>query len=240
MAASRRASTAPPLESCSGAFETPAPREAATVPRSWTTGTRRPIRLCGPAEPRQADSCQKYALYPTDELQSWFQGFDLSSRDRQRVLGQSSWLVRTFGDVRLETLLVPSDLPDGSVLNAMERRRIRGQAGSVIGLTARRPVAGADRRPAPFLERRPAPCTGHRRRSGRPVLRRSPPPGRGHGLGLVHRRRHHQRRHRRRLVLGSSRAGHRGGTDLRLGRFTVRPIWRVRSRTFNARVTTTF
>ena len=30
------------------------------------------------------------------------------------------------------------------------------------------------------------------------------------------------------------------GTDLRLGRFSVRPIWRVRERTFNARITTTF
>jgi hypothetical protein len=30
------------------------------------------------------------------------------------------------------------------------------------------------------------------------------------------------------------------GTDLRVGRFTVRPTWRVRERTFNTRVTTTF
>jgi beta-glucosidase len=60
-------------------------------------------------------------LYPADHLQSWFQGFELSPRDRYAVLGRSPWLVRTFGDVRLENLMVPPDPPDGSVLDSEHR-----------------------------------------------------------------------------------------------------------------------
>ena len=48
------------------------------------------------------------------------------------------------------------------------------------------------------------------------------------------------------LVFGAGWFSARGvadiaaGSDLRVGRFTVRPTWRVRERMFNARITTTF
>jgi len=48
------------------------------------------------------------------------------------------------------------------------------------------------------------------------------------------------------LVFGAGWFSERGGadiaagSDLRVGRFTVRPTWRVRERMFNTRVTTTF
>ena len=198
--------------------------------------------LCGPAEshPAELPECRRYDLYPTDQLQSWFQGFDVSPRDRDRIYGRSSWQVRIFGDVRLETLLVPPDPPDGSVLNAMERRRIRGQAGSMIGLTAVGPS------PALIIGQRHFWNVGPRRApdvaaealvlfSGdrRPLIE-----GTVWGSYTVDAITN--------VVIGGGWfSDHHtpdiaAGTDLRLGRFTVRPIWRVWSRTFNARVTTTF
>ena len=199
-------------------------------------------RLCGPAGGRQGeiDACQRYDLYPTDQLQSWFQGFELSPLDRQRVFGRSPWLVRAFGDVRLETLLVPSDPPDGSVLNAMERRRIRGQAGPVVGLTA------AGRSPALIVGQRYFWNVGPRRvpdivaeggvlfSGGRRPLMEGTLWGSYTVDAITN------------VVIGGGwfSDGHppdiAAGADLRLGRFTVRPIWRVRSQTFNARITTTF
>jgi len=199
-------------------------------------------RLCGPTEASQAETagCLRYALYPADHLQAWFQGFELSPRDRHDILGRSSWLVRTFGDVRLENLMVPPDPPDGSVLDAMVRRRIRGTRGFVTGLTA------AGRSPALIVGKRYFWNMGPRRAPDIAaegvalfsVGRRPDVEGTLWGSYTVDAITN--------LVVGAGWFSDRGvadvaaGSDLRVGRFTVRPIWRVRERMFNTRVTTTF
>ncbi len=199
-------------------------------------------RLCGPTEARRVelDACPRYALYSADDLQSWFQGFELSPRERDDILGRSSWWVRTFGDVELETLMVPPDPPDGSVLDAMVRRRIRGQTGFVAGLTA---AAGS---PALIIGQRYFWNVGAHRA----------PDVAAEAVALV------SVAHRpfiegtlwasytidaiTNVVIGGGWfSEHQGadiaaGTDLRVGRFSVRPTWRVRERLFNTRVTTTF
>jgi hypothetical protein len=199
-------------------------------------------RLCGPPEEGRVelDACPRYTLYPADDLQTWFLGFELSPRERQDVLGQSPWWVRTFGDVRLETLMVPSDPPDGSVLDAMVRRRIRGQTGLVAGITA------AANSPAVIVGQRYFWNVGPRRAPdvaaeavalfsvGRRPLMEATLWG-SYTIDAI-----------TNVVIGGGWFSERqiadiaAGTDLRLGRFSVRPIWRVRERVFNARITTTF
>jgi len=199
-------------------------------------------RLCGPTEtPRdELEACPRYALYPADNLQSWFQGFELSPDERQNVLGRSSWWVRTFGDVRLDTLMVPPDPPDGSVLNAMERRRIRGQTGFIAGMTG-----AADA---------PAIIVGHRYFWNMGPRRAPDVAAEAVGLFSIGSRPHVEGTiwasytidAITNVVIGGGWFSQRQmadvavGTDLRVGRFSVRPTWRVRDRTFNARVTTTF
>jgi len=199
-------------------------------------------RLCGPTETArdELDACPRYDLYPADNLQSWFQGFDLSPHDRKNVLGRSSWWVRTFGDVRLETLMVPPDPPDGSVLNAMERRQIRGQTGFITGITA-----AADA---------PAIIVGHRYFWNLKPRRAPDLAAEAVGLFSLGRRPlvegtiwgSYTIDAITNVVIGGGWFSERQvadvavGTDLRIGRFSVRPIWRVRERTFNSRITTTF
>jgi len=199
-------------------------------------------RLCGPSETPgdELDGCPRYALYPANNLQSWFQGFELSPDDRQNVLGRSSWWVRTFGDIRLETLMVPPDPPDGSVLDAMEGRRIRGQNGFIAGVT------GAANAPALIVGRRYFWNVGPRRAPDVaaeavalfPLDRRPLVEGTIWGSYTIDAITN--------VVIGGGWFSERQiadiavGTDLRLGRFSVRPIWRVREQTFNARITTTF
>jgi hypothetical protein len=200
------------------------------------------LRLCGPIAGRgvEADACPRYALYPADDLQSWFRTFELTGRDRTDVLGRSSWLVRTFGDVRLETLMVPTDPPDGSVLDRMERRKIRGQAGFVMGFTA------IDHRPALLVGQRYFWNVGPRRVPDVaaeaiavfPVDRRPLVEGTIWGSYTVDAITN--------LIVGGGWFSERQvadlavGSDLRVGRFTVRPTWRVRERLLNVRVTRTF
>ena len=163
------------------------------------------VRLCGPGDAHRAevDSCPRYALYPTGDLQSWFQSFDLSPRDREDILGRSPWWVRTFGDVQIEKLMAPADPPDGSVLDAMVRTK-RGQAGFLMGLSAAHNTPALIVGQRYLLERGTSPRTGCRRRSRRADCRQQPSRRGSHALGLVHDRRHHEPRHRRRLVLGAS------------------------------------
>jgi hypothetical protein len=200
------------------------------------------LRLCGPAAGGgvEADACSRYALYPADDLQSWFQAFALTGRDRNDVLGRSSWLVRTFGDVRLETLMVPTDPPDGSVLDRMVRRKIRGQAGFVMGFTA------IDHGPALLVGQRYFWNVGPRRVPDVaaeaiavfPVDRRPLVEGTIWGSYTVDAITN--------LIVGGGWFSERQvadlavGSDLRVGRFTVRPTWRVRERLLNVRVTRTF
>ena len=81
------------------------------------------VRLCGPMieDGERESSCARYALYPGDDLQRWFGAFELSPDARREILGQTPLLFRTFGDIRVEKLMVPTDPPDGRVLNAMLR-----------------------------------------------------------------------------------------------------------------------
>lgn len=199
-------------------------------------------RLCGPAEtPRdERDACPRYALYPADDLQSWFQRFELSPDDRENVLGRSSWWVRTFGDVRLETLMVPPDPPDGSVLDAMERRQIRGQTGFIAGLTAAAdaPAIIVGQRYFWNVGPRRAPDVAAEAVALFSVGRRPLVEGTVWGSYTIDAITN--------VVIGGGWFSERQiadmavGTDLRLGRFSVRPTWRVRERTFNTRITTTF
>jgi len=199
-------------------------------------------RLCGPTEAPQAEiaDCLRYALYPADDLQSWFQGFELSPRDRHDVLGRSSWLVRTFGDVQLENLMVPPDAADGSVLDAMVRRGVRGTRGFVTGLTAvgRSPALIAGKRYFWNMAPRRAPDIAAEGVALFSVGSRPEVEGTVWGSYTFDAITN--------LVFGAGWFSERGGadiaagSDLRVGRFTVRPTWRVRERMFNTRVTTTF
>ena len=200
------------------------------------------LRLCGPAGARgvEPDACPAYALYPADDLQSWFQGFELTDSDREDVLGRQSWLVRTFGDVRLETLMVPSDPPDGSELDRMVRRKVRGQAGFIAGLT------GVAHSPALIFGRRYFWNVGPRRMPDIaaegvvvfPFDRRPLLEGSIWGSYTVDAITN--------IIVGGGRFADRdfsdiaAGSDLRVGRFTLTPTWRVRERRLNVRVTRTF
>jgi hypothetical protein len=198
-------------------------------------------RLCGPDETARTepDDCPRYTLYQSDSVQSWFEGFEMSSRDRSNVLGRSSWWVRTFGDVQLETLMVPSDPPDGSHLDAMVRREIRGQNGFVAGLTGvmHSPAVIIGRRYFWNVEPRRAPDIAGEVVAlfsvGRPIFEATL--WGSYTLDAI-----------TNVVIGGGWFSERqvadvaAGTDLRVGRFTVRPTWRLRERMINARVTTTF
>jgi len=92
------------------------------------------VRLC--ADPAgTTDRCAPYALYPVTDLQRWFDGLQLSNRERLDIVGHTSWVTRVFGDVRVENLMVPADPPDGHVLDRMLTRRTRTQAGYEAGFT---------------------------------------------------------------------------------------------------------
>ena len=69
------------------------------------------VRLCGPASDSAPDRGRVPALslHPVDGVQRWFEDLQLSEGDRHRVVGTAPWLVRTFGDVRVEELMVPAD-----------------------------------------------------------------------------------------------------------------------------------
>jgi hypothetical protein len=95
------------------------------------------VRLCGPAQAEGAGDppCTPYSLYPADDLQRWFQELDVTGRDREAVVGSTPWLVRTFGDMRVEELLAPSDAADGRAYDRLLRRRSTTEKGFVVGFT---------------------------------------------------------------------------------------------------------
>ena len=93
------------------------------------------IRLFGPEAEASTDPSPHYALYPVEGLQRWFQDLRLSSDDRDEIVGRASWLLRTFGDVRVEDLMVPADPANGHVLDRMLRRRSASETGFVVGFT---------------------------------------------------------------------------------------------------------
>jgi hypothetical protein len=95
------------------------------------------VRLCGPVAVLELDppACPRYALYPAEDLQEWFQAVGLAVGDFDEVVGRTSWLVRTFGDTRVEHLIAPADLADGREFERALRRRTADESGFVAGLT---------------------------------------------------------------------------------------------------------
>jgi hypothetical protein len=200
------------------------------------------IRLCGPAaeDGDRELSCTRYTLYPGDDLQRWFGAFQLSPDDRRDILGRTSLLVRAFGDVRIEKLMVPTDPPDGRTLKAMLTRRTTTEAGYVAGFTT--------------VARSPAVVLG-RRYLWRTQSRYSPdilaealaifPKGDGrsyeatawgsYSVDAI-----------TNVLFGAgwfsegAAVDVAAGIDLRVGRWRVRPTWRIRESALNARVTTAF
>jgi hypothetical protein len=209
------------------------------------------VRLCGPAieateaidavDERKRDTpCTRYTLYPADDLQRWFGTFQLSRDDRRAILGRTSLLVRTFGDVRIEKLMVPMDPPDGRMLTAMLRRRGTTEAGYVAGFTtvALSPAVVLGRRYFWRTESRYTPDVLAEalavfpiggRRSFEATMWSS------YSVDAI-----------TNMVFGAGwfsegdAADVAAGVDLRIGRWRVRPTWRIRENALNARVTTTF
>ena len=133
----------------------------------------------------------------------------------------ASGLHHAWHAVRLETLMVPTDPPDGSVLDRRVRRKIRGQAGLSWGL---RPstMTGLARRPTVLLERGPprVPDVAAEAIVVFPVDRRPLVEGTIWGLYTVDAITN--------LIVGGGWFSERQvadlavGSDLRVGRFTVR------------------
>jgi hypothetical protein len=66
----------------------------------------------------------------------------LTSADRHHIIGQTSAAVRLFGDAAIEDLMVPSDRPDGGMLQSILTRGCDSERGLMAGiLTALRKPA---------------------------------------------------------------------------------------------------
>jgi hypothetical protein len=197
-------------------------------------------RVCGPAaQPDGAEPCARYALYPVDDLQRWFGGLGLTGRDRQDVLGRTSWLYRTFGDVRIEKLMVPTDPADGRVLDAMLGRRT-ADAGFVAGFksVAHAPALIIGRRYFWAVPSRHAPDIAAEAVAMFPSGRRRTAEATVWGSYSV------DAITNMLVGVGWFSEGQPldvlAGVDLRIGRFRVRPVWRLRQGALDSRVTTTF
>lgn len=197
------------------------------------------IRLCGPAI-TNSESCPRYTLYPAADLQNWFGEFQLSSRDRQDIVGRTSWWVRTFGDTRIEHLMVPTDPPDGRMLDEMQNRRTKAEAGFVAGFTTvgQRPALIFGRRTfwdvrSPHAPDVAAEVVALVPNGARPAFEATV--WSSYSVDAISN-----------ILLGAgwfSKSGSADvvtGLDLRLGRFRLRPAWRVREGSFNSRLTITF
>jgi hypothetical protein len=198
------------------------------------------IRVCGPASELGDDRCPRYALYPAESLQRWFQDLDLSSAEREDIVGTTSWLVRTFGDVRVESLMVPTDPPNGRVLDRMVQRRSRSETGFVAGFTT------VDHAPAAVIGRRTfwelpsgyAPDILVEAVALLPTDRRTLFEATVWGSYRVDAITN--------VLIGYGWFSESGGgslalgTEVRIGRFKVRPSWRVSDGGFDSRFTTTF
>lgn len=200
------------------------------------------VRLCGPTPeggtPRT--DCSPYALYQANELQRWFQDLQLSTADRHAVVGRTSWLVRTFGDIHVEELMVPKDPANGRVLDKMLHRRVSSESGFAAGFTT--------------VDHSPAIVVG-RRDFWEIASRRSPDvlteivgllPSRGPALLETTVWGSYSLDAITNLMVGVgwfSEAKSLSpilGTEVRIGRFRVRPSWRLIDHGFDARITTSF
>ncbi|HEY6509987.1 MAG TPA: hypothetical protein VIY56_18320 [Vicinamibacterales bacterium] len=200
------------------------------------------VRLCGPAPTVDAvdDPCPRYTLYPSDGLQRWFQDLQLSEGDLHEVVGRTPWLVRTFGDFRVEGLMVPADPADGQVLDKMLGRRSRTERGFVAGFTTvdHSPTVVVGRRAFWEVPARHAPdilaeAVAMFSSSGRTLVEATV--WGSYRLDAI-----------TNVVIGlgwfseSESASMTAGVEVRIGRFRIRPAWRFRDRGFDSRVTTTF
>ena len=199
------------------------------------------VRLCGPTPTHgEPEGCPRYALYQADDLQKWFRQLRLSREDRDAVVGRTSWLVRTFGDVKVEELMVPEDLPSGRMLDQMMRRRVRGESGFLAGFTT------VDHAPTLVLGRRDF---------WEVPSRRSPDfltelsvllPSSGSALVETTLWGSYNLDAITNILFGAGWFSEANavspvlGAELRIGRFRVRPSWRLIDSGFDTRVTTTF
>lgn len=200
------------------------------------------VRIQGPvAFPEEgAPTGSRYTLYPADDLQRWYQNLALSEHDRDDVLGRTPWLVRTFGDARVERLMAPLDPADGRELEKALRRRATTETGFAAGFTT------VDHSPTLVLSRRafwemPSPrypdilaeavvlFPARRRTLFEATLWGS------YNLDAI-----------TNVVIGfgwfSESRGFSPavGAEVRLGRFRVRPAWRLRDGGFDGRITAVF
>jgi len=200
------------------------------------------IRLCGPLEASDPvdSTCPRYSLYPADDLQHWFEDLALSTRDREDVVGRTPWLVRAFGDVRVEHLMAPPDAADGREFEKLLQRRKLTETGFVVGFTT------VDHAPTVVLSRRffwevPSPRYPDvlveavaLLPKGRRTLVETTVWGSYNVDAITN------------VLVGFGWFSERGGTspvigaEVRIGRFRLRPNWRLRDGGFDARVTTTF
>ena len=196
-------------------------------------------RLCGPL----ADAgtvCSRYALYPADGLQQWFESLELSTRQREDMVGRTSWAVRMFGDARIEDLMAPTDAPDGREFDKLLRRRKIDGTGFAVGFTT------VDYSPALVMGRRffwevPSPHAPDILADvsvivpkGRRALTETTVWG-SYGIDAI-----------TSVMFGfgwfseAHATSPTVGAEIRLGRFRVRPNWRLKDGGFDARIITIF
>ena len=136
--------------------------------------------------------------------------------------------------------MVPLDPPDGRALDDMRNRRTKAEAGFVAGFTSvrKRPALIFGRRAFWDVRSRRAPDIAAEAlalfpNGGRPAFEATF--WNSYSVDAISN-----------ILLGvgwfskSGGADIVAGVDLRLGRFRVRPSWRLREGSFNSRVTTTF
>jgi hypothetical protein len=203
---------------------------------------RSAVRLCGPASAVESGDpvCTRYGLYPADGLQRWFEEQQLSDQERKKIMGHTPWLVRTFGDIRVEDLMVPIDPANGRMLEKMLRRRVGNETGFVTGFTT------VDRAPAFVVGGRSMWEVPSRHSpdllteatalvpSGREVLVEATAWAVYNVDAITN------------VLVGfgwfseSQSTSLAVGAEVRVGRFRVRPAWRIRDRGFDSRVTMIF
>lgn len=201
------------------------------------------VRLCSASTASlPAATCAPYALYPIHDLQEWFSTIHFSRSELHNIVGRTPLLVRAFGDVRVEHLMIPSDPPDGRALDAMLGRRTKTEAGYVVGFTASGahvPTIVVGRRYFWDVQSRYLPDVMAEAVALFPAGGRRMAEGTIFGSYSVDAITN--------VVVGvgwfpsaNATADTVVGLDLRIGRVRVRPTWRIREGVFDSRITTTF
>jgi len=200
------------------------------------------VRLCGPigVGGTPDSDCRRYALYPAEDLQRWFKELQLSAQDRHEVVGRTPWLVRAFGDVHVENLMVPADPANGHHLDKMLRRRSQAEEGFLVGFTTvdHDPTLVVGRRDFWEIPTRHAPDIVTEANALMPNDRKTLVEATlwgSYSLDAI-----------TNVLFGFGYFSESGspspivGSELRIGRFRVRPSWRLRDNGFDTRVTTLF